>query len=53
MFGYQQMHSNFLAEPKRKTPKFIRNTMALNASTQRRMTFSDKNMAIVLQTSKQ
>ena len=49
MAAYQDMHSNYLSQSKRSVPKFINSTMALNARTQRRETFTDKNRAIVMQ----
>ena len=46
MKNYQEAHSNYLSQPKREVPKFIGKTMALNARTQRRTTFTDKFLAI-------
>ena len=46
MHVYQEAHSDFLCQPKRQVPKFISKTMALNARTKRRTTFTDKHLAI-------
>ena len=46
MNRYQDAHSNYLSQPKRLVPKFTGKTMALDAKTGRRTTFTDKCMAI-------
>ena len=46
MNRYQDAHSSYLSVPKRLVPKFSKNTMALEAKTVRRTTFTDKCMAI-------
>ena len=46
MNRYQDAHSNYMSMPKRLVPKFSKNTMALDAGTVRRTTFTDKCMAI-------
>ena len=48
MNRYQEAHNAYLSQPKRQVPKFINSTMALNARTNRRTTFTDKNTAIQL-----
>ena len=48
MHRYQEDRSRLLSTPKKETEKFTKHTMTQNATTKRRITFTDKCIAIQL-----